>query len=195
MTLKPFAFCAALLAALFASAWSASAATYNFEFVAQDIHITGQLIASDTLVVGSTTGYSVLSFIGNVTSTNDMYGSGALSLVPNPNAPDFATDAFSGLEYDNIFYPVPDLPGAYFDALGMLLRAGNYSYLFFTPLEIVFDPMEVRLFGEHLELFMTAPNVTATPLPATLPLFATGLGALGLFAWRRKRKAAAFAAN
>ncbi len=32
---------------------------------------------------------------------------------------------------------------------------------------------------------------TATPLPAALPLFATGLGALGLFGWRRKRKAAA----
>jgi hypothetical protein len=28
-----------------------------------------------------------------------------------------------------------------------------------------------------------------TPLPAALPLFATGLGALGLLAWRRKRKA------
>jgi hypothetical protein len=31
---------------------------------------------------------------------------------------------------------------------------------------------------------------TAAPLPATLPLFATGLGAIGLFGWRRKRKAA-----
>jgi hypothetical protein len=30
--------------------------------------------------------------------------------------------------------------------------------------------------------------VTATPLPAALPLFATGLGAMGLFNWRRKRK-------
>jgi hypothetical protein len=28
-----------------------------------------------------------------------------------------------------------------------------------------------------------------TPLPATLPLFATGIGALGLLGWRRKRKA------
>jgi hypothetical protein len=36
--------------------------------------------------------------------------------------------------------------------------------------------------------------VTATPLPAALPLFATGLGALGLLGWRRKRKAAALAA-
>lgn len=33
-----------------------------------------------------------------------------------------------------------------------------------------------------------------TPIPAALPLFAAGLGALGLFGWRRKRKAAALAA-
>jgi hypothetical protein len=32
------------------------------------------------------------------------------------------------------------------------------------------------------------PAVAETPLPAALPLFATGLGALGLFGWRRKRK-------
>jgi len=30
-----------------------------------------------------------------------------------------------------------------------------------------------------------------TPLPAALPLFATGIGALGLIGWRRKRKAQA----
>jgi hypothetical protein len=29
-----------------------------------------------------------------------------------------------------------------------------------------------------------------TPLPAALPLFATGLGVMGLLGWRRKRKAA-----
>lgn len=32
---------------------------------------------------------------------------------------------------------------------------------------------------------------TTTPLPAALPLFASGLGALGLLGWRRKRKALA----
>jgi hypothetical protein len=35
---------------------------------------------------------------------------------------------------------------------------------------------------------------SVTPLPAALPLFASGLGALGLLGWRRKRKAAALAA-
>lgn len=37
-------------------------------------------------------------------------------------------------------------------------------------------------------------DISAVPLPAALPLFATGLGALGLLGWRRKRKAAAIAA-
>jgi hypothetical protein len=36
-------------------------------------------------------------------------------------------------------------------------------------------------------------TTTVTPLPAALPLFATGLGVLGLLGWRRKRKAKAFA--
>jgi hypothetical protein len=38
---------------------------------------------------------------------------------------------------------------------------------------------------------LTFTLVAETPLPATLPLFATGLGALGLLGWRRKRKQAA----
>lgn len=39
--------------------------------------------------------------------------------------------------------------------------------------------------------FITGAVVNQTPLPAALPLFATGLGALGLLGWRRKKKAAA----
>jgi hypothetical protein len=35
---------------------------------------------------------------------------------------------------------------------------------------------------------VTTNGVAATPLPAALPLFATGLAGLGLLGWRRKRK-------
>jgi hypothetical protein len=43
-------------------------------------------------------------------------------------------------------------------------------------------------------LHVEQPRPGGTPLPAALPLFATGLGALGLIGWRRKKKAAALAA-
>jgi hypothetical protein len=36
--------------------------------------------------------------------------------------------------------------------------------------------------------FGNASSWSETPLPAALPLFATGIGALGLLGWRRKRK-------
>jgi len=42
-----------------------------------------------------------------------------------------------------------------------------------------------------LELLVTLPDglsIASTPLPATLPLFVTGFGALGLLGWRRKQK-------
>ena len=42
--------------------------------------------------------------------------------------------------------------------------------------------------GGLADIFLGTPPPT-TPLPATIPLFATGLGAMGLLGWRRKRKA------
>jgi hypothetical protein len=63
---------------------------------------------------------------------------------------------------------------------------------------------EIRLEAQDFELgtnnssLIVASDVATftpviTPLPAALPLFATGIGALGLLGWRRKRKAQAAA--
>ena len=43
-----------------------------------------------------------------------------------------------------------------------------------------------------LDFSVTTQNVDieATPLPGALPLFASGLGVLGVFGWRKKRKSA-----
>jgi hypothetical protein len=39
--------------------------------------------------------------------------------------------------------------------------------------------------------YMDNYSVSSRPIPAALPLFATGLGGMGLLGWRRKRKNAA----
>ena len=38
---------------------------------------------------------------------------------------------------------------------------------------------------------VVSPTVSEVPLPAALPLFASGLAGLGLLGWRRKKKAIA----
>jgi len=47
------------------------------------------------------------------------------------------------------------------------------------------------ILGQPILAFLAPSPVSTTPLPAALPLFASGLGALGLLSWNRKRKAAA----
>jgi hypothetical protein len=59
--------------------------------------------------------------------------------------------------------------------------------------QIVFD--ETMSGGEGFNFDYGLANVSDTPLPATFPLFATGLGAMGLFGWRRKRKHPALSAT
>ena len=65
--------------------------------------------------------------------------------------------------------------------LGTIVNDVNSSFSSGQPSQFAQD---------HLD----APPVAPTPLPATLSLFATGLGGLGLLGWRRKRKAQAVAA-
>jgi len=66
--------------------------------------------------------------------------------------------------------------GSGFDTFSILFDGGNPS----RPLDgrVAFDDFSIT-------------NVGTTPLPPALPTFATGLGIIGLFSWRRKRKAAA----
>jgi hypothetical protein len=65
----------------------------------------------------------------------------------------------------------------------------------FVPLAGTSGPMGVNSCPTSLGCIEVFGSVSATPLPATLPLFATGIGAVGLFGWRRKRKNAAIAAK
>lgn len=50
------------------------------------------------------------------------------------------------------------------------------------------DDQHLSAAGQLIEANYVFDQIATTPLPAALPLFATGLGGLGLLGWRRKRK-------
>jgi phospholipase/lecithinase/hemolysin len=56
------------------------------------------------------------------------------------------------------------------------------------------DDQHLSAAGQQIEANFVFDQITGTPVPTAFPLFATGLGALGLFGWRRKRKTQAVAA-
>ena len=66
---------------------------------------------------------------------------------------------------------------------------GNPSNLNFFNLEVLNPPGNLQF-----AIDPTPFTDNATPLPAALPLFASGIGGLGLLGWRRKKKAATLAA-
>ena len=74
---------------------------------------------------------------------------------------------------------------------GLSLNLSNGILTVLSLSDYVFD--NAHRFTDFLHFSGTIENITPTPLPAALPLFATGLGALGLLGWRRKRKAQAAA--
>jgi PEP-CTERM motif len=84
-------------------------------------------------------------------------------------------EVFSKMQYLNS-------PELYFSPGMVILNSlwnvapGPYSITQFYGFQAVPPPLS------------SVPPVPPVPLPATLPLFATGLGVLGLLGWRRKRK-------
>jgi len=86
---------------------------------------------------------------------------------------------------NNIIY-IPPSP-AYFDIAGLGFGVANGDQV------NIYDPQGAQVIVNSGPSNSGTFTLTATPLPAALPLFAGGLGVMGLFGWRRKRKAAAIA--
>jgi hypothetical protein len=183
----------------------AKATTYNFSFAespsgqivsSPDYSVTGQIFTGSadgpgfdvTGITGSITGPNLLSI-----SIASLYTANGQNATP----PLFNTQTGVGYTYDNILLT----SAPFFTATGGLLFTSNTgdSYEFYASNGLTY--LSTTDFGGCPSTQACNPGVsgtfalTATPLPAALPLFASGLGALGLLGWRRKRKnAAAFAA-
>jgi len=71
--------------------------------------------------------------------------------------------------------------------IGDTMGTGDYRLRYMIISNIVGD-VDIEMMGGWSRL--SPAGVAPVPLPAALPLFATGLGVMGLLGWRRKRKAA-----
>jgi hypothetical protein len=74
-------------------------------------------------------------------------------------------------------------------AIDQYLLIGIFTPRAFWP---YFEQSFINYNGQVADL--SSLRVSEVPLPAALPLFATGLGVMGLLAWRRNRKPAAIPA-
>jgi hypothetical protein len=153
---------------------------------------------SATLPLGGTLTIAGGSVTGqDVTSTSSPISSPAFTVLTSSVSSGAGTDW-------NITVTTPTSPAETYSILMVLPVASLASYTggnisiavlydsatgFEAPLASCGEPSGGTC--GHLTAETAPPS---TPLPAALPLFASGLGALGLLGWRRKRKNAAIAA-
>jgi hypothetical protein len=130
----------------------------------------------------SLTGTGAFAFEGNPTTGGDGIGAGPWSgtcTTTAPCSPVGSHDTTAG--YGG--------PIGYFGNISAALDSG--TVFFYGGLA----PGASTVFALELPASILSVtginNVSTTPIPAALPLFASGLGGLGLLGWRRKRKKAA----
>ena len=139
---------------------------------------------------GSYVGVASQNFCLNSNVRSDCYGALDLYRYSAPGVGSF-TDDPNAIAYLSVDGGVTNL--ATFNQSGV----GDYGDFITTPcliqsFEVCSNP-DTFIRGSVEDLMLQSIGYNPTPLPAALPLFATGLGGLGLLGWRRKRKAQAVA--
>lgn len=142
-----------------------------------------------------------------------------VTLTPNPvNFPDTVVGATSTISVDLAITnvapeeTVQEVTGPFLSPPFDWIWTSDCTAALSCTLDVSFSPSSTGNFSDTLLLvlaylvdnetsFLEAPldlagrgisptSPSGVPLPAALPLFASGLGAMGLLAWRRKRKQA-----
>ncbi len=122
---------------------------------------------------------------------NGNYG-GQTGFRDNHGTDIFGGDTAAPIDSNGLIFAISNNPLRGQDALFAAWDNGGGTLAFLISGELagVFDVWYKTTVGIG-EIALTSSELSQTPLPAALPLFATGLGALGLLGWRRKRKQAA----
>lgn len=139
-----------------------------------------------TLSIGGRSFFVGGGFVGEITGLNNGGNRGSAHQFHSTSDGTYSLwlDVFN---FQGIY---SEIPVSITTAFTYLVMPGDYAFGGLTGLGP--DGGHIFLKPDRLTVSLTAP--VATPLPAALPLFATGIGGLGLLGWwRRKRKAVATA--
>jgi hypothetical protein len=185
------ALCLFILFILTIGATRANAVPFNFSFSGPGISASGTF--DITSPAAGFPSCSILSCIGTVDAiTSGTFNGNTMTLITTPllvcndgSSPCIGPFTPGHSPYDNSAEVSNNsfLP----DGDGVGFSAGGVNY------DLNSDPQVCSATGCTSLTSYSAVAATATPLPAALPLFATGLGGLGLLGWRRRRKTIATA--
>jgi hypothetical protein len=130
--------------------------------------------------------------------TNVYYTSFFATNTTNPititfptNITDFFLDVYNGETYTDSFTVSDNLGNTNTVTLTSNGNSGNAFIAFPAAGDVVTISTTDPNFDFSIDNIGFDQGLTPTPVPAALPLFASGIGALGLFGWSRKRKNAA----
>jgi hypothetical protein len=179
-----FAVAAVATGAFLAVASPAGATTYEFSYTAVDGSFSGQGDFITTFITGNQASpflvTDVTGFANNGNSLSAITGTSNYASADNllffPSTPTQAYTDITGISFSTVGAGDFNL---YFNSGGNPLYPGFVGY---GRISSSLDPSGSTA-GTQVQL-----NVSATPIPAALPLFTAGLGVLGFFVWRRKRK-------
>ncbi len=104
------------------------------------------------------------------------------------------SQTFTPAEFVSDVYPYYALVTV--DPVGLSLLAGTYDISFYNPANLAVTEYVGGSGLLYQQGFGFLPGYSAgfilsgevTPLPATLPLFASGMGVIGLFGWLKRRR-------
>lgn len=192
-----------------AIATPATAVTIDFEGtgVASGSEISGVLPYTESgfeLVNGTTGSGNLISGSANLAYTlngSDFFGwiEGANVILQSSSATPFSILSFDGAPLFDVDLLVEFQVSGTFSGGGTIsdtfnIADGIWTTFLFDASWVNLDSVSFTAGGNAaFDNIVLDTTVTPVPLPAALPLFAGGLGLLGLFGWRRKRMAASAA--
>jgi hypothetical protein len=156
---------------------AANASTYNVSFAIDGVSVTGTIMTDcDSCTLSVSTDFLSWSFTLNAIT----------SIAGGPSGVTITgTSVLSASSGDIVFDPTMSGTDTFSSGSNSLeFEAGKL-----TLIDSVIGSSSILQRQETAAILARE----TTPLPAALPLFATGIGALGLLGWRRKRKAQAVA--